>query len=153
MILESSNFFEPYLGDAVEATAIRSVFSDHADSGALAISSTKVGTLVRFADADMLLILIIILIIISMQGATGHLLGAAGAVEAIFTVLAIHHVCILNIMFDSFAGTTNRFDYKMESRRRTRIRGLHLPQMAKKAAIFIPTRVCHKRVLLYSIDL
>ncbi|CAA6670148.1 unnamed protein product [Spirodela intermedia] len=40
-------------GDAVEATAIRSVFSDH--------------------------------------GATGHLLGAAGAVEAIFTVLAIHH--------------------------------------------------------------
>ena len=51
------------LGDRAEIDAVRAVFGQHAQS--MLVSSTK-----------------------SM---TGHLLGAAGGVEAIFTVLALHH--------------------------------------------------------------
>lgn len=51
------------VGDIAEYNAMRRVFGDHLAS--IAVSATK--------------------------GATGHLLGGTGALEAIFTILALHH--------------------------------------------------------------
>jgi len=59
-------------GDAAETAALASVFGARARSG-----GTKGGWQP--------------LVVSSTKGATGHLLGAAGAVEAVVTVLAIHH--------------------------------------------------------------
>jgi 3-oxoacyl-[acyl-carrier-protein] synthase II len=59
-------------GDAAEVAAIREVFGE--GSAGSAASSAAAPTL----------------FVSSTKGATGHLLGAAGAVEAIFTVWALH---------------------------------------------------------------
>jgi 3-oxoacyl-[acyl-carrier-protein] synthase II len=73
------------LGDVAESRAIETLFGAHARSGNLAVSSIK--------------------------GAVGHLLGAAGAVEAIATVLAIHHGVIPpNANLDQVADGCN-LDY------------------------------------------
>ncbi len=54
------------LGDINESNAIKAAFGEHAKN--LVVSSTK--------------------------GATGHLLGGAGGLESVFTVLALHHQTI-----------------------------------------------------------
>ncbi|KAF9688256.1 hypothetical protein SADUNF_Sadunf02G0178400 [Salix dunnii] len=78
------------LGDAVEAIAIKTLFSEHATSGALAMSSTKALSLTLYEDIIIQNRVSLSKLII-YEGAIGHLLGAAGAVEAIFSILAVHH--------------------------------------------------------------
>lgn len=62
------NLFMCLLGDLCEAKAISNVFKSR--STPIMVSSTK--------------------------GATGHLLGAAGIIEAIFSILAIQDVSIID---------------------------------------------------------
>lgn len=84
----------------MEARAIQAVFKSNLDGDRFAFSSTKVGgssvwwqsrhpqaTVVRPKVAHLTSRTVCV-----QQGATGHLLGAAGAVEAIFSVLALHEV-------------------------------------------------------------
>jgi 3-oxoacyl-[acyl-carrier-protein] synthase II len=79
--------------DATETTAIKKVFGDHAYK--LAVSSTK-----------------------SM---TGHLLGAAGGVEAIYSILAIHHGIIPPTINYSTPDPDCDLDYVPNEARKTKI--------------------------------
>jgi 3-oxoacyl-[acyl-carrier-protein] synthase II len=83
------------LGDAAESQAIERVFGEHALGGGLAVSSTK-----------------------SMHG---HLLGAAGAIEGIATVLALHHGILPPTTNYEFPDPECRLDY--------------IPNVARKAQV------------------
>lgn len=63
------------VGDAAENAAIKALFLD---------STRGVG---KHKPSD--------INVSSTKGAVGHLLGGSGAIEAIFSVLAIHKVCLL----------------------------------------------------------
>ncbi|MEE8260766.1 MAG: beta-ketoacyl-ACP synthase II [Nitrospinaceae bacterium] len=79
--------------DATETAAIKKVFGDHAYK--LAVSSTK-----------------------SM---TGHLLGAAGGVEAIYSILAIHHGVIPPTINYTTPDTDCDLDYVPNEARKKKI--------------------------------
>ncbi len=84
------------LGDVAETRAVRAVFGPHASR--LMVSSTK--------------------------SVTGHLLGAAGGVEAIFSVLAIHHGVVPPTINLDRPGEGCDLDYVANTARRVPVRAV-----------------------------
>jgi 3-oxoacyl-[acyl-carrier-protein] synthase II len=74
----------PSAVDYVNAHATSTVVGDAAENAAIKTLLLSPGGKEKAADVN----------ISSTKGAVGHLLGGAGAIEALFTILAIHEVCI-----------------------------------------------------------
>lgn len=74
----------PSVIDYVNAHATSTAVGDTAEN--TAIKSLLLGPDGRRSPADVN--------ISSTKGAIGHLLGGAGSIEAVFTILAIHEVCL-----------------------------------------------------------
>lgn len=73
----------PSAVDYVNAHATSTVVGDAAENAAIKTLLLSPGGKEKAADVN----------ISSTKGAVGHLLGGAGAIEALFTILAIHEVC------------------------------------------------------------
>ena len=81
--LKNANL-RPSAVDYINAHATSTVIGDSAEN--IAIKALLLGPEGRPNASDVN--------ISSTKGAIGHLLGGAGAIEALFTVLAIHEVCV-----------------------------------------------------------
>lgn len=88
---------QPSAVDYVNAHATSTLIGDAAEN--VAIKNLLLGPCGKQKASD--------LNVSSSKGAVGHLLGGAGAVEAIFTVLAIHEVCCISSSssFETFFWT------------------------------------------------
>lgn len=73
----------PSVVDYVNAHATSTIIGDAAENAAIKALLLGPGGKQKATDIN----------VSSTKGAIGHLLGGAGAVEAVFTVLAIHEVC------------------------------------------------------------
>lgn len=74
--------FEPSVVDYVNAHATSTIVGDAAENAAIKSLLLGPGGKQKAAGVN----------ISGTKGAVGHLLGGAGAIEAVFTVLAIHEV-------------------------------------------------------------